>query len=624
MQRALQALAVSPTAATYAAVEAFVTELVRAGLRHVCIAPGARSTPLTLVLAARPELRAWSHVDERSAAFFALGLAKASRTPVAVVCTSGTAAANFFPAVVEAAYARVPLVLLTADRPPELRDCGAPQAIDQIKLYGSHAKWFAEVGGAEAGLDYVRGLACRSVATAAAAPAGPVHLNWAFREPLVPEAPPATGPVAAPPAHAVAREPLRVASDSTVVTLVARLARTPRGVIVCGPLDHDAAAVEAITRLAARLGYPVLADATSQVRGARDTSHVVDAYDVLLRDSEFAARAVPDLVLRIGALPTSKALTAWLRGLSAPPFAGPLSDPPAGLSAAPLAGPLPDPPPWPEMATEEGVLVRQIVVDPYGGWSDPLHTAAEIVHCDVYPLCVALRTRVEATPDAAWLELWRAGARRARAALDAQLAGLDEPFEGAVFAELAQRLPDGATLYVGNSMPMRDLEVFWPCGVRHGRILSNRGANGIDGFVSSALGAAAASDGPVVAVTGDLGFLHDLGGLLAAKRHGLRATFVVLNNDGGGIFSYLAQAEHGAAFEEFFRTPHGLDLRGGVEMYGCACGRVGSRMAFAAALDAALNGSRTAVIEVPIDLDRSVALHRRIWEAAGRAARDDP
>jgi 2-succinyl-5-enolpyruvyl-6-hydroxy-3-cyclohexene-1-carboxylate synthase len=590
MQRSSAALPLAPVAASYAAIDAFVAELVRSGLRHACIAPGARSTPLTLVLAAQPGLRAWSHVDERSAAFFALGLAKASRAPVAVVCTSGTAAANFLPAVVEAAYARVPLLVLTADRPAELRECGAPQAIDQLKLYGVHAKWFAEVGDAAAGLAYFRSLACRAMAIAAAAPAGAVHLNFPLREPLVPEGPWTVAPGAPAPAHSAVHEPARVPTPATAAAIAAQIAAAPRGVIVCGPLDHDAATVEAIVGLAERSGYPVLADATSQLRnGPHDIGRVIDTYDVLLRDADFAVRAVPQLVLRFGALPTSKALTGWLRA--------------------------PRPPSSP----------RQIVVDPNGGWSDPLHAAAEIVHCDVAPLCQALAARLEGRIDHAWLELWRGAARRARTALDGQLAASDEPFEGTVVDELARRLPDGSTLYVGNSMAMRDLELFWPRAARRVRILCNRGANGIDGFVSSALGAAAASDGPLVALSGDLGFLHDLNGLLAAKRHGVRATFVVLNNDGGGIFSYLPQAAHGgAAFDEFFRTPHGLDLRGGVEMYGCAFHRAASRAAFASALHESLQGARTAVIEVPIDLERSVARHRALWEAAGRAAGGRP
>ncbi|HSQ00121.1 MAG TPA: 2-succinyl-5-enolpyruvyl-6-hydroxy-3-cyclohexene-1-carboxylic-acid synthase, partial [Candidatus Dormibacteraeota bacterium] len=500
-----------------------------------------------------------------------------------VVCTSGTAAANFLPAVVEAAQAHVPLLLLTADRPPELRDCGAFQAIDQLKLFGGYAKWFCEVGEATAGLPYFRALGSRAVATAAAAPAGPVHLNLPLREPLTPDDPrqleaqsSATGPP-----HTAALAPRRVPE---VADLAAILAASPRGVIVCGPLDADADTRAAVAALAAALGWPLLADATAQLRdGDHDRSHVVAAYDAILRDPLLARRLAPAAVLRIGPLPISKALLTWLRDL-------------------------PD--------------CRQVVVDPSGGWDDPLQGAAMMVHADVAPLCTALAARCRAPRDPLWLDTWRRADARAGAAVARRLAEVAAPFEGTVVAELAARLPDGAMLVVGNSMATRDLDTFWNGGRRRVRVLCNRGANGIDGFVSTALGAAAAGAGPTVALTGDLGFLHDLGGLLAAKRHALRAVFVVCNNDGGGIFSYLPQADGSAAFERLFRTPHGLDLRGGVEMYGCAFVRAASRAEFVAALAPALAAPGVTVIEVPIDLERSVALHREVWAAAASAARE--
>lgn len=581
---AARVLAAAPSSApTYAAVRALVDALARAGLREVCIAPGARSTPLALVLAHDPRLRVWTHLDERSAAFFALGLARAGRAPAAVVCTSGTAAANLLPAVVEAAHARVPLVLLTADRPPELRDCGAFQAIDQVKLFGGYAKWFCEVGEASAGLPYFRALGSRAVAVAAAAPAGPVHLNLPLREPLTPDD--ASQLVSD---STTVAAPYTAAPDVTrlpdVAALAADLAHVARGVIVCGPLDADGETRAAVAALAAALGWPLLADATAQLRdGDHDRSHVVAAYDAILRDAPLARRLLPAAVLRIGPLPISKALLTWLRDL-------------------------PD--------------CRQVVVDPAGGWDDPLQRAAAIVHADVGPLCAALAARCRAPRDSGWLDAWRRADRAAAAALAARLAGVEEPFEGGVVADVAAQLPDGATLVVGNSMATRDLDTFWRGAPRRVRVLCNRGANGIDGFVSTALGAAAASDGPTVALSGDLGFLHDLGGLLAATRHGLRAVFVVCNNDGGGIFSYLPQADGSAAFERLFRTPHGLDLRGGVEMYGCGFTRAASRPEFAAALARALASPRTEVIEVPIDLQGSVALHRELWTAAGHAARE--
>jgi 2-succinyl-5-enolpyruvyl-6-hydroxy-3-cyclohexene-1-carboxylate synthase len=580
---------------TFAAIEVFVDALVAAGVQQVCIAPGARSTPLALLMSRHPTLRAWSHIDERSAAFFALGMAKALQRPVAVVCTSGTAGANLFPAIIEARYAHVPLIILTADRPPELRDCGAPQTIDQIKLYGDHVKWFAEVGSVEAGVPYFRTLAHRAAAMASATPPGPVHLNFPFREPLVPRQPvdcqraeDRTGSTSPPVLPVVKHPALAVPFETTIRTLAATLARRPRGLVVCGPWNADSRYAESITRLAGVMRYPILAEPTSQVRcGAHDTSAVIDRYDALLRDDRFAHTMSPDIVLRFGPMPTSKAFLQYTQRHS------------HGL---------------------------HIIIDPLDPWNDAALLASELLPCDPVAVCDALCGHLTADElpqaplrDRTWCTQWREANERAGAAIDRQLDQLTELFEGKVFAELAALLPDDTWLYVGNSMPVRDLDSFWPRGARRVRILCNRGANGIDGFVSSGLGAAAVSDQPVVMVTGDLGFYHDLNGLLAAKRHRLRATIIVINNDGGGIFSFLPQAECGAEFAEYFLTPHGLDFRGAVEMYGCAFTRIASWEQFRAAVETSLHADGTTVIEVPSERTRNVELHRQLWAAAAQA-----
>lgn len=576
---------------TFAGLERFVSELARAGVQHACVMPGARSTPLALTFARHPAVRAWSHVDERCGAFFALGIAKATRRPVAVICTSGTAAANLLPAAVEAFHAHVPLLLLTADRPPELRDCGAGQTIDQIKLFGTHVKWFAEVGTAEAGQRYFGTLACAAVARARANPAGPVHLNFPFREPLMPRPAPAGEAATEAPGEPCTAAPSTVVHaaiaappEASVRTLAATLAAHPRGLIVCGPQDGEAEFVAAVTQLAAVVGYPILADPTSQLRtGQHDTAMLVDTYDALLRDETFARAHVPDIVLRFGPMPTSKALATRLQQYS---------------------------------------RCRHLVVDPLRPWNDPTATATEMLPWDPVALCNALCRAVpsrSAPVEQGWRRSWLDAAACARTAIARHLDSLNELFEGKVFAELSQLLPEDAWVYVGNSMPIRDLESFWPLGSRSVRFLCNRGANGIDGLLSSALGAAAVSERPVVIVTGDLGFYHDLNGLLAVKRHGVRATIIVINNDGGGIFSFLPQAECGPQAEEFFFTPHGLDFRGAAEMYGCAFTRVASWEEFRSAVTASLRAQRTHVIEVPSERRRNVELHRQTWAAAARA-----
>lgn len=576
---------------TYAALRAFVSELVAAGVAHACVMPGARSTPLALTCAAEPRLRVWSHIDERAGAFFALGIAKTTWRPVLVVCTSGTGAANLLPAAVEACYARVPLLLLTADRPPELRDCGAPQTIDQIKLFGAHVKWFAEAAMAEAGEPYFRSLAQRALAHACTRPRAPVHINFPFREPLMPRhglaellrqdevvdrpryAVPA---VAAPPPEAVRQ-------------LGETLAAARRGLIVCGPSNAGAEVAAGIVQLAAVLNWPVLADPTSQVRsGPSDTRLVVDTYDALLRDEAFATAMAPEVVLRFGPLPTSKAFLTFL---------------------------------------QRHPSCRHIVIDAETSGNDPTFSAEGFLVWDVVATCDALRaqlTDVATVADAQWCQRWLAAAACARTAIQARMRATRELFEGKVCSELGELLPDGAIVYVGNSMPVRDLEAFWPVGSGAIRFLCNRGANGIDGFISSGLGAAAVSDTPVVIITGDVALCHDLGGLLAAKRHRVRATIIVINNDGGGIFAFLPQAECRDAFADLFYTPHGLDVRTAAELYGCAFARIASWEQFRGCVRAALAADRTSIIEVPSDRQRNVELHRELWTVVGRALREVP
>jgi 2-succinyl-5-enolpyruvyl-6-hydroxy-3-cyclohexene-1-carboxylate synthase len=379
--------------------------------------------------------------------------------------------------------------------------------------------------------------------------------------------------IASPPEHAVQ-------------TLAAVLAATSRGLIACGPQDGGGAFSNAVAGLAKLIGYPVLADPTSQVRsGMHDTSLVIDAYDVLFRDGVSAYGLAPEVVLRFGPLPTSKAFATFL---------------------------------------QQHPSCRHIVVDPLTSWNDPTSTAAELLPWDPVATCAALRRHLGDMIDRSgdhWQKEWLTAARRARQAIEGELESLNELFEGKVFAELARLLPDGAGLYAGNSMPIRDLETFWPVGSRRIRFLCNRGANGIDGFISSGLGAAAVSHHPTVIVTGDLAFYHDLNGLLAVKRHSLCATIIVINNDGGGIFSFLPQGACGDRVADYFFTPHGLDFRGAAEMYGCLFTRVASWEQFRSAVMASLRAQQTTVIEVPSDRQRNLDLHRHIWARAAEALR---
>ena len=572
-----------------APLRAIVETLVSGGVRDVVICPGSRSTPLALALRAAPALRCWVHLDERAGAFFALGAAKAAYRPAAILATSGTAVVNFAPAVAEARYGRVPLILLTADRPPELQGVGAPQTIDQVELYGRHAKWYAELpipdDAPETEVELRRTVG-RALDVATVAPAGPVQLNLPFREPLLPDDPlmaeASDGPAAEPAATPVAIEP------EAIEQLLPSVRAAARPLIVCGPLDRSGFA-SAVTRLARSLRAPIVADGLANLRtGPHDRDAVIRHHDALLRVTSFSETHRPDLVLRFGATPTSKALNVALEA-------------------------------WPS---------KQLLVDDGGGWNVPVGPTIKRIDADPVAFADTAATAVapEASGDPAWLAAWRSADEVAASALAAWADRLDEPFEGAVAGALARALPAGAVVLVASSMPVRDLDTFLPGSARPLRIVGNRGANGIDGLVATALGFAAGQPEPVVAVVGDLAFLHDLTSLLAARRLGLDLTVVLVDNDGGGIFSFLPQGladrpELGlpAHYEELFGTPHGLELGPVAIALGARHRRVEDGADLARELMAAVSQPGVDVLELRTERARNVELHRRALAAVERA-----
>ena len=564
-------------------IGAFVDELARAGVRDVCYAPGSRSTPLAVMLSRHPDIRMWMHLDERSASFFALGMAKRSRRPVGMVCSSGTAAANFYPAVIEARYSRVPLIVMTADRPPELQDVGAPQTIDQNRLFGEHPRWFANIALPEATTDmlrYIRSIAGRAVSEASSEPAGAVHLNFPFREPLMPVEPDAFPAADAdserPHFHSVQgrREP----DPAAIQSLARELLEVPRGLIVCGPQD-DPELGPAVVELGCALGYPVLADPLSLTRnGPHYDDVIIDSYDAFLKDPSICEMLQPQVIIRFGAMPTAKPFLLYAQR-------------------------------YPE--------AWSILVDGGDGWNDPALLTNDVIHADAVRFCLAM---VEAVPQRAsldnsgWAQDWMAIDRATRRVITDEIDRSEPLFEGRIFQELSRQLPEQSTLYAGNSMPVRDMDTFFPASNTYIHMLSNRGANGIDGVVSSALGASTVSEGPTVLVIGDISFYHDMNGLLAAKLHELDATIVLVNNDGGGIFSFLPQSAHPEHFEALFGTPHGLDFAPVADLYDVAFQRAETWDEFNRFVRESIASSGVQVIEVPApDRTTNVELHRRLW-----------
>lgn len=590
-----------------------VDELVRLGLRHVCLAPGSRSTALATAAFDHDRVTVHVGIDERSLAFLAVGLARGGDGPAAVLSTSGTAAVNFHPAVVEAHESRVPLLVLTADRPPELRHAGANQSIDQIKLYGDAVRLFVEVGvphDHDGANSYWRSTACHAWAAARGdgGPPGPVHCNLAFREPLI---------AASDDGRSRAR-PFRGALDGrpdgrpwTTVTgaepspagdeldqLLGRIRRARRPLLVVGDTPADPTP---LVELATAAGWPLIAEAHS---GARYGPNAIGAYHHLVSHAPFAADHRPDLVLRVGRVALSR----------------------------PLLGLLED--------------THEVLVDPDGRWLDPGRALDRLVVATPRTLTSASGRRrsrqAGQTPRGArggpggdvdalgeveddWLASWRRADRRARAAIDDLLDADDGLSEPCTARDVAATLPAGGHLVAASSMPIRDLDRFM--GPREDvRVIANRGASGIDGFVSTALGVALSGTGPTVALAGDLSLLHDSGGLLLLEERP-DLVIVVVNNDGGGIFHFLPQADgrraddgqDAIAFERLFGTSHGRDLGSLATLHDLSHVRAESPGELRSAVSAGIAAGGLHLVEVVTERRANAALHRRLQRAVGTA-----
>lgn len=570
---------------------AFVDELARAGVRQVVVAPGSRSTPLVLAFAEDGRFAVRVHLDERSAGFFALGVGKATGVPAAVVTTSGTATANLLPAVIEAAQGETPLLVLTADRPHRLRDADANQAIDQVRLYGPFVRAFFEAAPPTRegpALRHLRALAGRAVLATREAPSGPVHVNFPFDKPLEPAGASRDG-VAFAAQHPLAaggrqegepfvdaRPARRGASPDQMARLSALVAAARSGVVVAGPSSEPGRLGEAAIRLASATGFPLLADPLSGARFRPSAgAQVVDGYDLFLRDAYVRERLAPDLILRVGSSPTSGALQGWM---------------------------------------EHHNGVRHVVVDGGGRWKDHAAIATDYVRADGADTLRTLAGNVARTVDPAWTWAWGAASAVTRATLEAHAGG--EPYEGEILAAVAAAIPAGAALFVSSSMPVRDLDAFAAPREEPMTVLGNRGASGIDGIVSTAFGVAAATPSPTVCVLGDVALLHDQNGLLWSREPDAPVVFVLVDNDGGGIFHMLPVRDHEPWFTPLFATPHGLDFQHAARLFGVALDDVGAAD-LGDALGRALAAGGTRILRVRTD---RAAVHRRRREVADAVA----
>jgi len=553
-------------------------ELYLAGVRLVCISPGSRSTPLVWGLAKlreqQPDLQLTVHLDERSAGFFALGFAKRHKALVALICTSGTAPAHYFPAIMEANLSLVPLLVLTADRPPSLRDCGAPQTSDQIKLYGGQVRYFADVGLPSSNAEQIRGLRQtirRAIAIALGnlgTASGVVHLNFPFSEPLIDE-PDLAYPFCQTPQPSYASYANYAGiSQELAADIVQNIQQCPRGIVIVGVGDFPEEMGELLAEFNDRTGYVVLVEAIG-LRWAKFISH----YDSFLRSPAFCQANVPQMVIRFGGMPTSKYLSLWLSQ---------------------------------HLDQWQEIVISPTFSNPLGGNSYPLN-------CQPVSFLQKLNQQIaQLNHNSLWRQNFLTAEATATTITHQFVQEVSFPFEGIIYQTLADYLTDGTCLYVANSMPTRDLDTFFHSRNRI-KVLANKGANGIDGTISSALGSALQSSNPTVLICGDIAFYHDLNSLFTAQKYQINLTIILLNNDGGGIFHYLAIAQHNPPFQEFFSTPHGLDFGKLVGAFGCAYRLVTSQQELEQEIRQISHHRGTKVLEIQIDPEYSYTLHHQFW-----------
>jgi len=553
--------------------DALIDGLAAAGVRRAVVSPGSRSTPLVLACTRRLDFQVWTKIDERSAAFFALGLARHDQSPVALIATSGTAPANWYPAIIEANHSGIPLILLSADRPPEQQGCGANQTIDQKQLFGRQVRAFHDPGPAQSGAaatDYIRALGMRAVHQAHWPNPGPVHINLPFREPLIPESmfqPAASSPYTP---VSIPKAPLEQDQMERITNIISGR----HGLIICGPAAADDGFANAVAELARRIQVPLLADPLSNLRfGHHGHSNIICRYDAFLRRHSFTERNQPQWVMHFGARSVSKTLLQYL----------------------------------------EQSTATTIISAPRGDWPDPLHRTVEMVRTDPVEMCNTLADIKPQPAPAEWLSDFLREESRARDLH--QHAADDLPCEDRLVEELIAALPAGTTLFCGNSMPIRQLDSWSGTGANQIRILTNRGVSGIDGNVSTLVGLATAAGKPVVGLLGDLALYHDMNGLLAAAD--TDGVIVLLNNSGGGIFGYLPQREL-KGFKEHWLTPTHLDFSLVAKLYGLDFHQVTRQTEFTPALKQALSEPGLSLIEVVIDRTHSIARHQAYWKAVAK------
>ncbi len=573
--------------------ETFIKELSSIGVKYACISPGSRNTPLTLAIANKKEIKSFVHIDERSSAFFALGIAKATNTPVILLCTSGTATAELYPAIIEAYQQRVPLIVCTADRPPELLNTGANQTINQSNLYKNHIRWFFDTGLPEPiprRIRHIKAIAKRAVYESMVRSKGPVHLNFPFRKPFEPDIITdevdaeviKTAELVLPDKKDLFKENGKnIVSEKWFKEAAEYLSKFKKGLIIAGPENYNETFHFNCGKLASLLGYPILADGASQLRfGNHNKENILFSFEGFLRSDSFAQKYKPEIILQFGRTVTSKALGTFFEKCTAVRF----------------------------------------MINEYGDWFDPANRANASFACKPYLFCEKMieyfQSKKINRSSGKWLKEIKELDEKSLEAKDKVIRNSKFPNECAIIEELVNVMPNKSQLMISNSMPVRDLDYFAPISKKDIIIFINRGASGIDGITSTALGLAALEKKPTVLLTGDSAFYYDLNSLLAAKKYKISLIVILINNNGGGIFEVLPISKYGKVFNDYFVAPHNLDFSPFVKAFGGNYSLVKNRENFKIEFRKALTRKNFSVLEIKTKAADSLKIRQAYWKEA--------
>ncbi len=563
--------------------ENFFSRLADLGVRNVCLSPGSRSTPLTLAASTVKKLRCFVHIDERSSAFFALGLAEASGKPVVVITTSGTAAAELYPAIIEAYQQRISLIICTADRPPELIGRGANQTINQHNLYSNHISYFKDPGLPGTSAYAIKRIRKYAVEAFIFSAGGPVHINFPFRKPFEPDAytdelnERTLNMIETHRAHETNVIERKIRPGRNIYKEILRAVNTSKkGLILAGPMKYDKEAKKQLLHLAEKLGYPVIADACSQLRYGNRSANIMINYEAFLRNEEFVRSNSPDLILHFGRTPSSKALEEWLRKISS----------------------------------------RRYIINEHGDLFDPWNNSAGVCKSSPQLFCGMLMNDTVGSGNTEWLNKFTkadddAGKLKAELLAKASLSN-----ECTIIPEVINSLSENAHLIISNSMPVRDLDYFSPQTKKNIIVHSNRGASGIDGMMSTSLGIQKAVNKPAILITGDMAFYYDLTSLSTAVKYKIPLIVVLINNDGGGIFGMLPISSYGKKFRDYFVNKHNLDFSAIIKGFKVNHRLISSREELKEAMAAAFKEKKFTVLEIKTDMKASVKMRKDYFSKA--------